>query len=441
MVSAGVIFKRFIQKPEVGLLVNYSKLQAGERVLFCEGKIKDKIIPKDFAADLGTASIQISRDLEKHFPKAQAQIKTVFGNLKSVDKIQNRAKGPVSIAPKILRGVKSGEVNSFESAKAFILDGIGSRVITKSLDKLDKKQIKNMIESLKINNEPLSSKQKILLEKYIYQRKMTPSEELEAFPLFEKFAQPLIEKRSKQVVDNLSLSIIKNRMIKEGLTLEQIKKQGLLPDDLIQRLKNEKIEPLEVTLINNYRGMNGLPEFSSRQIQALRKVTGGKVIIHSRADLADYEKFPRTAYSKEELKEFAVKPSGYRTAQMNIIHKDGTLGEIQFRGSYTNMIGEYEHIAYDLRQGKNTLGPIFDNFKSAISKLTPEEYNEYNKYLEKCYNYYNRLELGLPAIKPKLPRKFDKILSEESMKKLHDTNEARLHKLKEGFKPHFEEVA
>ena len=105
------------------------------------------------------------------------------------------------------------------------------------------------------------------------------------------------------------------------------------------------------------------------------------------------------------------------------------------------MIGEYEHIAYDLRQGKNTLGPMFDNFKSAISKLKPAEYDEYNKYLERCYNYYNRLELGLPALKPKLPRKFDKILSEESMKKLYDANESRLEKLKEGFKPHFEEVA
>ena len=125
MVSAGVIFKRFIQKPEVGLLVNYSKLQAGERRLLCAGRIKDDIVPMDLSADLGTASIQISKDLEKHFPKAQSQIKTIFGGLKSVDKIQNRAKGPVSIEPKILRGVKGGEVNSFESAKAFVLDGIG----------------------------------------------------------------------------------------------------------------------------------------------------------------------------------------------------------------------------------------------------------------------------------------------------------------------------
>ena len=120
MVSAGIIFKHFIQKPEVGLLVNYSKLQAGEKSLFCAGRVKDGIAPIDFSADLGTASIQISKELEKHFPKAQSQIKIIFGNLKSVDNIQNRAKGPVSIEPKILRGVKSGDVNSYESAKAYV---------------------------------------------------------------------------------------------------------------------------------------------------------------------------------------------------------------------------------------------------------------------------------------------------------------------------------
>ena len=119
---------------------------------------------------------------------------------------------------------------------------------------------------------------------------------------------------------------------------------------------------------------------------------------------------------------------------MNVVFKNGTLGEIQFRGEETNKIGEYEHIAYDLRQGKNTLGSLFNDFKDAISKLSPEEYSEYNNYLEACYNYYNRIELGLPANKPKLPSKFNPILSEENMKELHDKNEARLNDLKKNFK-------
>ena len=128
---------------------------------------------------------------------------------------------------------------------------------------------------------------------------------------------------------------------------------------------------------------------------------------------------------------------------MNVVHSNGALGEIQFRGKYTNMIGEYEHIAYDLRQGKgdNTLGPIFDDYKNAVLKLDDKEYTKYNEYLESCYNYYNRLELGLPAVKPKLPPKFNKILSEDNMRRLHDEDGALQKELNKGFIPYIQNVA
>ena len=169
-------------------------------------------------------------------------------------------------------------------------------------------------------------------------------------------------------------------------------------------------------------------------------MTDNKVIVRSRPDLADYNRFPNEGYTKDEIKDFALKASGYRTAQANVIHSNGVLGEIQFRGPLTNRFAEYEHLAYDLRQEKNTLGPLFDNFKEAISKLSPEEYGEYNLYLEKCYNYYNRLELGLPAVKPKLPKKFDKILSDDSLRTLHDTGEKMQKELEKDFIPYFKAV-
>lgn len=59
---------------------------------------------------------------------------------------------------------------------------------------------------------------------------------------------------------------------------------------------------------------------------------------------------------------------------MNIIHSNGVRGELQFRGPLTNYFGEYEHIAYDLRQGKNTLGPLFNDYKREISKLPDWKY-------------------------------------------------------------------
>ena len=173
----------------------------------------------------------------------------------------------------------------------------------------------------------------------------------------------------------------------------------------------------------------------------MRKICGNGVIVNSRPELAGYSKFPNYNYSKSEAKDFAIKSSGYRTGQMNVIHSNGMRGEIQFRGAQTNYFGEYEHIAYDLRQGKNTLGPLFDDYKREISKLSDNKYARYNKYLEECYNYYNRIELGLPALKPKLPKGFNKVLSEENMKKLYEANEKRLADLKTGFAPHFVEVA
>lgn len=430
-----VIYRTFFSKPGIGVPVNFSKLRVNDTCLNISGKTGNVL-----EAELGTAAVQIAIDLMKKFEAAKQQVDNVFSKLRTVIDIQNRAKGVPSIHSKIVRGVKEGEITSFETAQNFVLDGIGSRVISKSLNPMGKKEIARMIDDVKINNAPLTSDQKVLLQKYIYGQKLTPEQEIEAFPLFEKFAQPLIEKRSQPVVDNLLLSITKSRMIKEGLTIEDIKAKSLLSDDLIDRLIKENIEPMDITLVNNYRGFNGLPEFSGRQIQALRKATEGKIVIHSRPDLADYNRFPNTGYTKDEIKDFALKASGYRTAQANIIHSNGALGELQFRGELTNRFAEYEHIAYDMREGKNTLGCLFDDFKEEISKLSKDDYGEYNLYLEKCYNYYNRLELGLPAVKPKLPEKFNQILSDDSLRMLHDKNEIMLKELGKDFQPYFTAV-
>ena len=432
----GSVYKKFFPKPGVSMLVNYPKFQAKDTMLTCTGKTGNAL-----EADLGTAALQISDILYRNFSGAKKQVDDIFAGITDVLYIQNRAKSALSIHAKIKRGVKEGSVNSFETAQNFVLDGIGSRIISKSLDKLDDSRITKMIDELKVDNKSLSQEQKTLLRKYISCQELSPEQEAEIFPLYEKFARPLIEKRSQPVVDSLLLSITKHRMIGEGLTIDEIKSKGLLTEDLLRRLEKEDIVPLEITLMNNYRGFHGLPEFSGRQIQAIRKVTDNKIIIRSRPDLADYKKFPNEGYTKDEIRDFALKASGYRTAQANVIHSNGMLGELQFRGDLTNKFAEYEHIAYDLREGKNTLGPIFDDYKSAISKLSDKDYNDYNLYLEKYYNYFNRLELGLPAVKPNLPDKFNRVLSVESLKNLHDQNEIILADAGKDFIAHFEAFA
>ncbi len=427
------------RKVEQSVIANKSRLLNHDLSIMIPA-VDRKALSVSQRADLGTTAIFIEEELAAQLAGARGQVRSLFKGLTTC----HRSKGAASIAPKLENSLKkAGGYTSHEQAVAVIGDGIGSRVFSDSLRTLNKQEIAEMVDKTMIEGRPLSPKQKMLLNKYIYGHSLTPIEEVEAFPLFERFATPLIEQHSAKAVDRLCLGMAKFRMTKEGggLTLAQMKQKGLLPEHLISELERNfnSIEALQVKEINNYRGLHGLPEFSARQIEQIRDIAGPKVIIHSRPDLLDYRRFPNFQYSKDEMKELALKASGYRTAQMNVVHSNGALGEIQFRGFETNNFGEYEHIAYDLRQGKNTLGPLFDKFKYEIGKLTDAQYAEYNLYLEKCYNYYNRLELGLPAVKPKLPRGFHKILSEENMKKLHDMNEARVKDLKQTFVPSMED--
>lgn len=94
-----------------------------------------------------------------------------------------------------------------------------------------------------------------------------------------------------------------------------------------------------------------------------------------------------------------------------------------------------------MRQGKNTLGEVFNEYAEVVSKLPDSQYQIYNKYLESCYNYCHRLELGLPAKKPVLPEHLNPILSMDSMKALHEKGELAKQAESLGFTPYFEAVA
>lgn len=411
-----------------------------------DGCVKPSVETK---AAIGDASIWIESVLGNKLSNATSEVKRFFSNIDSIDvdkDICSRSKSALSIETKLMRGLKKAEGRTFHSideAMDVIGDGIGSRVITKPLRKLSEAEIDSMIENLVYEGKKLTPKEAKALKKYIYSPTQT-CPNAKTFKLYEAFAKPLIEERSKDVVDRLTLGILKHRQMFEDLDIKDLQARGLFDEEFLKRLDSEDIYPIQITQINNYRGAHGLPEFTNTQIQQLSRALnfknkGKKIIIAS--DVRGLDDF---LYSKEEIASFSqksIKASGYRTAQMNIIHENGALGEIQFRGPMTNMIGEYEHIAYDLRQGKNTLGPLFDDFAKAVGKLSDKEYNIYNQYLEQCYNYYNKLELGLPAFKPKLPSRFPKILSEESMKALHDEAYLLEKTINKNFKRHYMAVA
>lgn len=426
----GQIAKYFV-KPGKSILA-HTKPQSAE-AFTCA--MKDGTLSRETQASLGDASLFIEDLLKSQQADAKSEVCAIFENLGSVKQIQNRPKGALSIQTKLERGLKKAENQTFTSmndAVACIEDGIGSRVITTSLKKMSKSQIEKMISA-----QNLTKDEAVLLRKYIYQVPIDPAKVEEGFRLFEEFARPLVEARSKEVVDQLTLGILKNRIVKGQTTIKELQSSGLFKDDIIKRLTTENILPIQMTEINNYRGPHGLAEFSNNQIRQLVMALGEDsevVIISDARGLSG--KWPKEQIDKLSSK--SIKDSGYRTAQINVIHENGALGEIQFRGKLTNLIGEYEHIAYDLRRDKNTLGELFEPFSKAVKSLSEDEYKIYNQYLEDCYNYYNRIELGLPAKKPKLPRQLPKVLSEENMKALHDKDELLQNELKKDFVRYFE---
>lgn len=443
----------YTPKVEIEMPINETRFDNGNKTLdvnLPDGVSEGVPMPTKIKAELGTTSIHLANEYKEALTACVEQAKNTFGEnkLSTVKNVSTRSKGAASIEPKLEKGLRKKGHLDYNAAKECIGDAVGARIITKNLRKLSDKEITDRINNMKVDNKPLTAEQKELLKKYIYEEKFdSDAKKLEGFYLFEQFTRPLVKERTSEVVNELLLSMAKFLMIDRGLSIEQIERTGLLSDNaLIERLKtDDSIEPLEVLQVNNYTGIYGLPEFTVDQtfaIQKLLSLNDKKGIVYTRADIGK-DLYTNTGYTSpeevlraqngDELPK-SIKSSGYRTAQMNVVFKNGTLGEIQFRGEETNKIGEYEHIAYDLRQGKNTLGSLFNDFKDAISKLSPEEYSEYNNYLEACYNYYNRIELGLPANKPKLPSKFNPILSEENMKELHDKNEARLNDLKKNFK-------
>ena len=435
------IFKNFVQKPECEMLVNYSKLQAGSRNMDYIFQ-KASMSPELYEANLGTTALQISEINRNGAKKAQEQISKIFNkNVAGVVDINFRPKGAISNKTKLERGIKDGIVTDFSSAVRCIIDGEGSRIIIEDLPKLSSSELKSMINNFKINGEIITPRQRRLLTKYVYNNPMSEMERQEAYPLYEKFANPLIEKRSQGVADALTLSFTKYRINKGELTIAEIREKGLMREDLIKRLETENIEGLKLKLLNNYRGMYGLPEFSNRQVNDIRKIAGEDVIINTRQDILDYNRHPGFNYAKKEKKYYAIKDTGYRTTQMDVIHSNGTRGEIQIKGAHTCSFGERQHIPYDLMLEKQTVNSMFNDYRKVYKYLKPHQQKKYNHYFENCFDYYNRIELGLPAKQPKLPKGLKEILSDKSLESLYLKNEQRLAELKQDFVPHFREIA
>lgn len=423
-------------KPEIVMPVEVSTL--GKKGL---AKIIDKEALKavDAQGELGNIAIRQADYLKKKIKYAKKLANDIFGDISEVKTHSVRTKDANSIYSKYEKNIQDGKVvKSEEDAHAFITDSIGMRFQMKDLTIDDAMQA---IKQAKHNGKKLTtSEQRLVKRLFRNDPTLTASEIEKAEELAKPVKMLLAEKQSQPVFERMLLCNIKSALERKVTTIEKLKQSGF-SEEFLSRLNDPQIKPLQLTRICNYKGLDGIPYYSDNQMVSIGKLslaTGEDIVVQHCPSTKNLTKYGTEILSKAEKS--AIKPSGYTTTQMNVTLPDGSLAEVQFRGS--NLFAEYEHIAYDSRQGKNTLGKTFDNYKKAIESLKNDEFKEYNAYLRKCYNYYRNQELGIMVgQKPKLPAKFPKILSQESMESLYRLNHENTQLAMQTFKPHLELVA
>lgn len=377
--------------------------------------------------ELGNVAIRLADRYEKALPKAKAEIEGIFAG----QDISVRAKGANSVYSKLEKKVKTKGIviRSDSSASKLIKDAIGGRIKMENLTKTD---IIDTLKTIKIENKALTAEEQSIMMKFFRQEPLTQTE----LKLAQKYSRPvklaLAEKQSAPVFNQVMLSSLKHALDTGATTIEKLEKSGI-SKDIIKELKlnHAKIKPMKITELENYTGHQGIPYFSDKQIAQFKEM---QLATGNHFDIVTCPEASKFSKSLTKLEQSAIKDSGYTTAQFNVELANGSLAEIQVRGK--GPFGEVEHIAYDSRQNKNTLSHVYDEYQAAAKGLSPEEYNEYNKYLSACYDYYRDIELGISATKPKLPSKFNPILSENNMIKLHAIDDAEQAAKKIGFVPH-----
>lgn len=423
-------------KPEITMPVKTSTLKNKGLAKVIDA---DALKTTDTQGELGNIAIRQADNLKKKEKYAKELADDIFGDISEVKTHSVRTKDANSIYSKYEKNIQDGKVvTSEEDAHAFITDSVGMRFQMKDLTIDDAMQA---IKKATINGKKLStSEQRLVKRLFRNDPTLTASEIEKAEELARPVKMLLAEKQSQPVFERMLLCNIKSALERKVTTLEKLKQSGF-SEEFLSRLNDPQIKPLQLTRICNYKGLDGIPYYSDDQMVSIGKLslaTGEDIVVQHCPSTKNLKKYGTDILSKAEKS--AIKPSGYTTTQMNVTLPDGSLAEVQFRGS--NLFAEYEHIAYDSRQGKNTLGKTFDNYKKAIESLKNDEFKEYNAYLRRCYNYYRNQELGIMVgQKPKLPAKFPKILSQESMESLYRLNHENTQLAMQTFKPHLELVA
>ncbi len=418
-------------KPDITMPIRPDTLHFKRPLIPLTGKAiksEDPII----LGELGNISLRLAKQYKTAEAAASKGIREVFSGFD----VAIRSKGANSVYSKLKRMIPklNKTVKTDEEARQIIQDAIGGRI---QLKNLTQKDIIETLDNIKIEGKALTSSEKSLIKRYFNNEKLTQTELETAKSLAKPVKIALAEKQTDPVVKKFILSNLKYSLNKGQTTFEKLEKAGIRKD-IIQELKsNPNIKPMEMTEINNYKGKNGVAYFSDKQIREFEKMqlaTGQKIDIITCSEDIDLAKYGLKDLPKSAKD--AIKESGYTTGQINVKLSDGNFAEIQIRGS--GPFAEYEHIKYDAMLDKNTLGETFDEYKAAVKSIPKDKMPKYNQYISDNYDYYRDIELGINRNKPKLPEEFDSILSEESMKHLHDLNELDQAEKMKNFIPHIE---
>lgn len=418
-------------KPDITMPINPGTLYQDNpafKLPWTELKAKNELA----LGELGNVSLRLAKKYEQALPNAKKEINEIFEGFD----ISVRSKGANSVYSKLERMTIKGKkiIKTDDDARKIIQDAIGGRITLKNLTQQD---VLDTINSIKIDGKNLSQKEKQLVQRLFANEKLTDVELETAQKLAKPIKLALAEKHSAPAVRKFMLSGIKDALNRNLTTIEKLEQAGISKDLIEEICTNPKIRPLKMTEINNYKGADGIAYFSDRQIREFEKLqlaTGEKFDIITCSENIDLSKYGIDTLPKSA--QDAIKKSGYTTGQINVELSDGTLAEIQVRGS--GPFGEYEHLKYDASQGKNTLGEIYQPYVKKVQNLSDADNVEYDTYVSKTYDYYRDPELGITSSKPQLPKRFDPILSEESMKHLHELDQIDQANKMKTFTPHIE---
>ncbi len=221
----------------------------------------------------------------------------------------------------------------------------------------------------------------------------------EAFP---DDLRPKLKGRYKSSVSIYS-KLSKNEQILDlygfRLVIDDVKPKNI--ERIILSLKKIMDEGIKLTHIKNYRGKK-YSYFSNAQIKKLKAVSGCKTTI-------------------------SQKPNGYITTHLKFQLKDGKIVELQIRGSEIDKVANWEHLIYDIREGKdisagnNKIGIFLNKFINAVKKLKFEQYQKYMKYIKQKYGLAQAKEFGgrIPE-EPRISKGMDLILEAPSLEALHN---------------------